>query len=284
MALFTLSKKDNAAASHAAQTQGGAQYPSPFLPSVSLVPRSRLSVLERRRASRRVAVIATFVVGGALVIGGVLGVGLLAARSAEAAAKAERDQARLEAEQLAPVRDLYEGFETRQRAVADALASDVDYYSLIMSLQEAVQAEIPREALMQDQSGTWYVKSDYSHIGLVNYSVQNTPCPGNEPFTPEPALGCISGTAVSSSYIAAGEAIATLNNDPDNGLFGGYILNATNSDPVGRVGQTTWSFTINFGVSALSGKYADEARTILGVEPEAPAGPAPSPSANAGGN
>lgn len=258
------------------------EYPQPFLPSISALPKSRLSVLSRRRAIKRSMAITltTLAVVGVSIAG--LVVTMIAAKDAEATAKAAEEDARTEVEALMPVRDLYEGFEARQRAVANALSSDIDFYSLITGIQDAIQDEIPRDALMEDEDGTLYVKENYSHIELIAYSVEMTPCPSDQPFDTEASLGCIKGNAYSSSYAQAGKAIALLN-EADNGLFGGYIISADDQKAVGdgnsAVGSTAWSFSINFGVGALSGKYNDLSEAILGAgQPVGEDAPMPMPS------
>ena len=271
-------------------------YPQPFLPSISAIPQSRISVLKRRKAVKKSMAITltTLAVVGISVMG--LVVTLIASKAAESDAKDTENQARAEVETLLPVRDLYEGFEERQGAVANALSADIDFYELINGVQEAIQDEIPRDALMEDESGTLYVKENWSHIRLTSYNINMTPCATDQPFDPDASLGCIQGTAVSSSYAEAGDAIKLLN-DTDNGLFGGYITSANELQPIGEgdsaVGETTWSFSINFGAGALSGKYAEESDAILNAgdpiigptpSPSAPAEPTTAPSATEGEN
>lgn len=238
-------------------------FPLPYLPSLSLVPQSRLSLLRRRRAVHKAVLLGLVCLGVIAVALGTLFVSLALARSALQTAQDNRDIAEQGYLALRPVEELYDGFEERQQAVAGALAADVDYYALIMAVEETIQAEIPRDELMQDPDGEWYVKEDWAHIGMTSYNVTASPCPSNEPFQPEPALGCIQGSAVSSSYTAAGEAITALN-EADNGLFGGYVLSTADQSPVGDVGATSWTFSINFGAGALSGKYAEQSQAILG--------------------
>lgn len=249
----------------------GLSFGSALLPSLMLVPASRRLELARRRVKRMafmslsaLGVIAVIAVGG-------LYMSLVAAQSSERTALAQMRDVEEQVIALQPVRSLYDGFETRQNAVANALASDVDYYRLITTLEQAIRAEIPLAALAQDPTGQMYVKSDWSHIGLTAFTVQNTPCPSSDVFANEPALGCISGTAVSSSFAKTGEIIRALNDDPSNGMFGGYVLNVSEQSPNGSVGYVSWTFTINFGAGALSGKYLEETAAILG-------GSAPSPS------
>jgi len=241
----------------------GVGYPQPFLPSLAIVPQSRLSLLRRRKSVRRGTMISLGMFVAAGVVLAVLFVTMLASHAAESRAVDRRDSVQAEVSVLMPVDDLYKGFGERQQAVANALASDVDYYSMVVAVQDALQAEIPLEELTQDTAGQWYVKEEWAHIGLVSYSVKATPCPSDEPFQPEPALGCIQGQATSTSYAKAGEAISILN-DSDNGLFGGYILSASDQPSSGNVGATSYTFSINFGSGALSQKYADESNAILG--------------------
>ncbi len=255
-------------------------FPSPFFPSLDLVPQSRHTVLRRRKATRTafVSITITFAAISALIVG--LLTLFLAATAAQANAEARRDAAMAEYQVLQPVQELYDGFEERQTAVANALSSDVDYYTLITTLEAAVQDEIPLEALAEDEDGTRYVKSDYAGIGVVQYTVQDSPCPSDVPFDPGAALGCVQGTAVSSSYSTAGDVIAALN-AADNGMFGGYILNVSDEDPVGSVGRVSWTFSINYGLGALSNKYASESEAILGntaPTDDAAANPSASPT------
>ena len=262
----------NTAAARPLEPEAG--FPHPYLPSLSLVPESRTSLLRRRRVVRKaliVTIVTALAIVGLIVM---LIIGLVAAKSAENSAVSDMKEVQANVNTLLPVQDLYEGFEERQGAVANALASDVDYYRLLTSIQDALQAEIPRDALIEDQDGQWYVKDDYAGIGLVSYSVSAEACPSDEPFQPEPALGCITASGTASSYVAAAEAIAALN-EADNGLFGGYILSASDDAPVGSVGRTSFSFSVNYGVGALSDKYSEEADAIL--EPGAPGAAAPSP-------
>jgi uncharacterized membrane protein len=281
---------DDLATSDGGPKAGDVGYPQPFLPSLSLIPESRLSLLRRRKATRKAFVVFFGVLAVVFAMIAVLLAAFFASRSAELTAVAQRDAANEEVGVLLPVQNLYEGFEERQTAVADALSSDMDYYSLVTTVQDAAQAEIPLDALSEDESGQWYVKDDYAHIGLVSYTVNASPCPSDQPFQPEPALGCLQGQAISSSYTAAGEAISALN-EADNGLFGGYILNASDQDPIGRVGATSWSFSINFGTGLLSNKYAEESRAILGTNrgdgqsnQQPGTSPSPEPSPSTGGS
>lgn len=257
------------AAADAAASTGAAierDYPTAYFASLSLVPASRTSTLRRRKATR--ALVTVGAIAG-LVTVGILGVavaGLLLLKGQEDQARSERDTTAEAVAGMQPVNELFEGFEERQTAVANALASDVDYYALISEVQDAIQAEIPREALAQDASGQVFVKSEYAHIGLTTYTVSAAPCPTEEVFQPEPALGCIQARGVSSSYAAAGEAMALMN-DGDNGLFGGYILSASDEQTSSTgVGTTSWSFSINFGAQALSGKYDSESSALLGSD------------------
>lgn len=248
-------------------------FPSNILPSVLAIPKSRITLLQRKKAVRRSFLIAMLTVGVLMVALGGLYFLLTVAEREQAQAEANRDYVQSEATRLAPVADLYFGFEERQRAIANVLSTDINYYTLIETISNAVTAEIPIEALTEDTEGNVYVKDDYSHIQLRSFDVRlGSPCPSPD-FDPEPALGCISGSATSSSYATAGEVITALN-DSDNGMFSGYILSVSEGTGSGGVGATTWNFTINFGSTALTGKYAEESRRILGgADPAPPVNP-----------
>lgn len=231
--------KEDAAAAKAAAKSGGKKGEGESVyaktsakPSINLIPRY---ITERRaaeRTGRQVMYSGLAVLGLCVAVVGFSWSQALGAQQDRSDAEFERDTVQQQVDLLKPIADYYDGLVARQSLALETMKPDLDNSKILDGLYAAAG------------TGTSIESVDLSKA---------PPCPGSNPFSITPALGCVTLTAKSNDLAATTGFLTALNADSDlfSSAFSADMGGGENSDG-------TYTVTVNYSAEALSMRFVPE--------------------------